>query len=118
MATLELFTSPQFAGNRRGLGFDKPETERGKASPTAASTPGSSFGHTGFSGTAVWVDPRNELCFIFLSNRIHPDASNTRLLDANVRTRLQEQLYRVWETRVVADPRVQKRTLLESKSIN
>jgi hypothetical protein len=58
------------------------------------------------------------LCFIFLSNRIHPDAGNTRLLDANVRTRLQEQLYRAWDARVVADPRVEKPTLLESKSIN
>lgn len=118
IATLALFTSPQFVGNRRGLGFDKPETERGKASPTAASTPGSSFGHTGFSGTAVWVDPRNELCFIFLSNRIHPDASNTRLLDANVRTRLQEQLYRAWESRLVADPKGQKPTLQETKSLD
>jgi len=97
--TLDLFTSPQFTNNRRGLCFDKPETERGKGTPTAPSTPGSAFGHTGFTGTAVWVDPKNELIFVFVSNRVYPDATNAQLLTLNVRTQLQEVVYQCWNNR-------------------
>lgn len=92
-ATLDLFTSPQFVGNRRGLGFDKPEIERGKASPTAPSVSGQTFGHSGFTGTAVWVDPKSELVFVFVSNRIYPSVNNTKLADLNIRTSLQEAVY-------------------------
>lgn len=92
-ATLDLFTSPQYVGNRRGLGFDKPEIERGKASPTSPSVSGQTFGHSGFTGTAVWVDPKSELVFVFVSNRIYPLATNTKLADLNIRTSLQEAVY-------------------------
>lgn len=92
-ATLDLFTSPQYVGNRRGLGFDKPEVERGKATPTAPSVSGQTFGHSGFTGTAVWVDPKSELVFVFVSNRIYPQVTNTKLADLNIRTSLQEAVY-------------------------
>jgi len=92
-ATLDLFTSPQYVGNRRGLGFDKPEIERGKASPTAPSVSGQTFGHSGFTGTAVWVDPKYDLVFVFVSNRIYPSVTNTKLADLNIRTSLQEAVY-------------------------
>ncbi len=92
-ATLDLFTSPQYVGNRRGLGFDKPEVERGKATPTAPSASGQTFGHSGFTGTAVWIDPKSELIFVFVSNRIYPLATNTKLADLNIRTSLQEAVY-------------------------
>lgn len=54
----------------RGLGWDKQSgfsTNRGSGMSTA------SFGHGGFTGTAIWIDPEAELFVIFLSNRLHPD---------------------------------------------
>jgi len=58
------------AGWTRGLGWDintNFSTNRGDLFP-----PGS-FGHTGFTGTSIWIDPVREMFVIFLSNRVHPD---------------------------------------------
>ncbi len=93
--TVTLFTRQQFVQNknRRGLLFDKPETEAGKSSPCCASASPETFGHQGFSGTCVWVDPEYQLIYIFLSNRIHPDAGNDKLVKMNVRTDIQQCIY-------------------------
>ncbi len=92
---LPQFTAPQFIGNRRGIGWDKPTTSFGGPASRYASQ--STFGHTGFTGTAVWVDPENELIYVFLSNRTFPDATNTKLLTTNVRTRIQDLIYEsIW----------------------
>ena len=95
-ATVEEFTKCQFCEdeNRRGAGFDKavlPEQEGGPAcdcnpSPTA-------FGHSGFTGTLVWVDPAEDFVYVFLSNRIHPTAENKKLLKMDVRTNIMEVFY-------------------------
>ena len=92
--TVELFTSKQFKNNRKGLGFDKPETDRHKVSPTSELAPPETFGHTGFTGTAVWADPVNDLIFIFLSNRIHPTAENKKLIKMDIRTDMQTEIYK------------------------
>ena len=93
-STVDLFTKKQMKkGNRRGLGFDKPETEAEKASPTSSSCSPQTFGHTGFTGTCTWADPKNNLVFVFLSNRVNPSAENKKLTDLNVRTRLQDAIY-------------------------
>jgi CubicO group peptidase (beta-lactamase class C family) len=34
------------------------------------------YGHTGFTGTCFWIDPNNELIYVFLSNRVHPKVNN------------------------------------------
>jgi CubicO group peptidase (beta-lactamase class C family) len=52
-----------------------------------------SFGHSGFTGTLVWVDPEEEIVYIFLSNRIYPTAENKKLLHLNIRTNIQEVIY-------------------------
>ena len=93
--TIKLFTSQpkENNGNRRGLGFDKPETRKDKQSPVCESASASSFGHSGFTGTMVWVDPEYNLIYIFLSNRVHPDASNNKLVEMNIRTKIQEVFY-------------------------
>ena len=52
-----------------------------------------SFGHSGFTGTLAWADPDEEIVYIFLSNRIYPDATNKKLLSLNIRTRIQEEIY-------------------------
>ncbi|MGG7035120.1 MAG: glycoside hydrolase family 3 N-terminal domain-containing protein [Flavobacterium sp.] len=78
-------------GNRRGLGFDKPQL--GKEGPTCGCVPMSSFGHTGFTGTIAWADPENEIIYIFLSNRTYPDATENRLSKGNVRENIQKVIY-------------------------
>lgn len=92
--TIDLFTSKLNGDNRRGLGFDKPEPDSTKTSPVCSECSLESYGHSGFTGTLAWVDPRHQLVYIFLSNRIHPYADNTKLIKENIRTRIQEQIYR------------------------
>jgi beta-glucosidase-like glycosyl hydrolase/CubicO group peptidase (beta-lactamase class C family) len=92
--TIEYFTSAPFGkqGNRRGIGFDKPEPDPKKLSPACACASPKSYGHSGFTGTYVWMDPETGLLFIFLSNRICPDTANNKLTTSNLRTRI----YRVF----------------------
>jgi CubicO group peptidase (beta-lactamase class C family) len=92
--TVDLFTSRATQKSRRGLGFDKPEPDPQKQSPTYNKVPLSVFGHTGFTGTSVWSDPDNNLTFIFLSNRVYPDAENPKLVKMNIRTDLQKIVYK------------------------
>jgi CubicO group peptidase (beta-lactamase class C family) len=96
--TIDYFTSYQTPVSRRGLGFDKPakdndiETED-KAYPCKSASP-RTYGHTGYTGTCVWVDPTNNFCYVFLSNRVNPDGgANTRLAQMNIRSRIQELIY-------------------------
>jgi len=92
-ATVDLFTSQQFAGNRRGLGFDKPQLDRMADGPACPSASARSFGHTGFTGTYVWADPESDIIIIFLSNRVNPDAENKKLTELSIRTRIQQAVY-------------------------
>ena len=92
-STVRLFTTQQFEGNRRGLGFDKPQLDRNADGPACPSASGQSFGHTGFTGTYVWADPEQQLIIVFLSNRINPDAENTKLAQLGIRTRIQQAVY-------------------------
>jgi CubicO group peptidase (beta-lactamase class C family) len=94
--TINLFTSRPYykTGNRRGLGFDKPEPSLSKQSPVARCVSDLSYGHSGFTGTMTWVDPEKQLVYIFLSNRVYPNADNNKLVEMNVRTRIQEVIYK------------------------
>ncbi len=74
-------------GNRRGLGFDKPQID--KAGPTCGCVSKSSFGHTGFTGTMAWADPETEIVYVFLSNRTYPEAGENRLSKENIREDIQ-----------------------------
>lgn len=79
--------------NRRGIGFDKP-VRGGGSGPTCSQCASSkSFGHSGFTGTVTWADPKNGLVYVFLSNRVYPDATNRKILKTSVRTRIQQLLY-------------------------
>ena len=93
--TVKYFTSAPFAnsGNRRGIGFDKLPIGKNGPSTASKSASMSSFGHTGFTGTFAWADPDNGLLVIFLSNRVYPDAENTKLSKLNIRTSLHDILY-------------------------
>lgn len=89
------YTKCQFPlnDNRRGVGFDKPPLDYYPDGPVCRSASADSFGHSGFTGTYAWADPENGLVFIFLSNRIHPDADNGEISKRNIRTKIHELLY-------------------------
>lgn len=96
---LKEYTTVQFPenNNRRGLGFDKPSLPndtipREEIYPCASASP-SSFGHSGFTGTFVWVDPEAELTYVFLSNHIYPTRRNSKLLDLSIRGRILQAAY-------------------------
>ncbi|RUT78621.1 glycoside hydrolase family 3 N-terminal domain-containing protein [Ancylomarina longa] len=95
--TMKLFTSRAFPNgeNRRGIGFDKPFLEPNEEDgPTCIEASPLSYGHTGYTGTMVWMDPQYDLLYIFLSNRICPNESNNKLMEMNVRTKIQECIYK------------------------
>lgn len=94
--TIDTFTAYSSEVSRRGLGFDKPEKDNAtRLDPyPAASVSLLTFGHTGFTGTCVWVDPAYNLVYIFLSNRVTPDGENSKLLKMNVRANIQEIIYK------------------------
>ena len=93
-STIEKFTSCAFCElkNRRGLGFDRPQIDDGPG-PSCTCASNESFGHTGFTGTMVWMDPAEELLYIFLSNRTYPDMENWKLSKFDIRTNIQEVIY-------------------------
>lgn len=86
--TVDLFTSKQSPVSRRGLGFDRWDPETGKHYPSALASP-QTYGHTGYTGTCVWVDPPRGLVYIFLSNRVNPTVSN-KITDLKIRARIQD----------------------------
>ena len=89
--TVYAFSHKQFDKSRRGLGWDKP-IQSDWNSPTSMKASPKTFGHTGFTGTCMWVDPEFNLVYIFLSNRVHPDR-NSKLISANIRSRIQDVIY-------------------------
>lgn len=79
--------------NRRAIGFDKPETNPDKESPVCSCVSYLSFGHSGYTGTLAWADPDKNLVYIFLSNRVNPDADPNKLTKLGIRTKIQEVIY-------------------------
>lgn len=95
-ATVSEFTRCQYCkDNRRAIGFDKPEMNPDKDSPVCGCVSYLSFGHTGFTGTLAWADPANQLVYIFLSNRVYPNADDNKLAKSGIRTKIQEVIYDV-----------------------
>ncbi len=88
---VEEFTKAQFAGNRRGAGFDRPSPGGGGPCYDGASQ--LSFGHSGFTGTLVWSDPKYDINYVFLSNRVCPDQDNWKIRDMSIRTEIQKVIY-------------------------
>jgi CubicO group peptidase (beta-lactamase class C family) len=96
--TFDTFNSCPFEGDgvRRGICFDKPDMKDGKvvghsycsslASPEA-------FGHSGYTGTVVWVDPTCNLVYIFLSNRVYPTRNNDKIVTTKIRAKVQTAIY-------------------------
>jgi len=73
-ATLARWTVPQSRTSSRALGWDTPS--RGSSAGSHFSP--RSFGHTGFTGTSMWIDPERGLFVILLTNRVNPSRDNQR----------------------------------------
>ena len=91
--TFDKFNHRYFASDkvRRGIGLDKPALD--SVGNTCNCTSDSSFGHSGFTGAFTWADPEEELVYVFLSNRVYPDADNRFLISKNIRTNIQQIIY-------------------------
>lgn len=89
-ATIKKFTIHQLASHR-GLGFDKPTGQ--STNTVAPDCPNTAFGHTGFTGICVWADPENDMLFVFVSNRVHPDPNNKKIITYGTRKRLHQVFY-------------------------
>ncbi|RDV16757.1 serine hydrolase [Pontibacter diazotrophicus] len=93
--TVSEFSKCQFCdfGNYRALGFDRPAKPGAQNSNAAPGAPVESFGHSGFTGTYTWIDPVNDLVYVFLSNRVHPTRENLKLSQLNTRTNVLQVVY-------------------------
>lgn len=89
--TLSEFNKRHFEKNRRGLGWDKHLTGKQLTQSSLASD--QSFGHTGFTGTIVWADPKHDLIYIFLSNRTYTGSNNWKLNLLRTRTLIHDTIY-------------------------
>lgn len=101
--TIDKFVTPPYY-SKRGYGFDKP---RGKYTEScSAKASKKTYGHSGFTGTCVWVDPETELVYIFLSNRIYPSIDNRKLFKEKYRGRVHSVIYNALESYkwVMPDP--------------
>jgi beta-N-acetylhexosaminidase len=88
--TVDYFTRKQVDGNRKALGWDRPGDGGTMATNLCSER---TYGHTGFTGIGVWVDPQYDLVYVFLSNRTFPNAENRKLIQMNIRPRIQELAY-------------------------
>lgn len=82
--------------NYRALGFDR--LAAGWQNVINAGASPSTIGHLGFSGTSVWADPENDVVFVLLTNRIHPDPKNERFQDMQIRGRVHQGVYQAMNT--------------------
>ncbi|HVF81335.1 MAG TPA: glycoside hydrolase family 3 N-terminal domain-containing protein [Flavisolibacter sp.] len=97
--TIDLFTGYHSEISRRGYGFDKPEKDNASRKEPYPSSLASAetFGHTGFTGTCVWVDPKSDLVYVFLSNRVYNTRANNLLGQMGIRGKVQDAIYKALE---------------------
>lgn len=86
-ATVRLFTESKSRISDRALGFDHLTSKK------AWGVPASTYGHTGFTGTCFWIDPKNRLIYIFLSNRVDPTRDNKAFTKLNPRYTIMQAIY-------------------------
>ena len=91
--TVERFTKRYYNSTRRGLGFDMKELDPDKTLNMAEEASELTFGHLGFTGIAVFADPKYDLIYIMLSNRTYPTMKNYIFAKENYRPRIQSVFY-------------------------
>ncbi len=92
--TCQYFTETKSENSRRGLGFDRLDKDGGIL-----------YGHYGFTGTCIWIDPNEELIYIFLSNRVNPNSWNKKLMKMDVRTNIIDVIYQSIKNKKPLDTR-------------
>ena len=91
--TIASFTTRFPGDSRRGIGFDMQQTDTSASPNMSLLAPPETFGHLGFTGTCVWADPKDEIVYIFLSNRTYPSMRNYKLSKNDYRPRIQSLIY-------------------------
>ncbi|SDZ99101.1 CubicO group peptidase, beta-lactamase class C family [Arachidicoccus rhizosphaerae] len=86
--TVTTFTKNESKVSRRGYGFDRADPDKSKEYPSRLASQ-NTFGHTGYTGTCVWVDEDRDLVYIFLSNRVNPVRS-TEIYNLKTRSKIQD----------------------------
>ena len=92
-STVDTFLKSKSPRSHRGLGFDKPNLKNLDASSTCDEATAETVGHTGFTGTCYWIDPKNDMIYIFLSNRVCPTRDNPAFSRVSARSHIQSLLY-------------------------
>lgn len=87
--TCQTFTTAKSDISRRGLGFDRNEI----LPADKQRHPRMMYGHYGFTGTGVWIDPQHKIIYVFLSNRVHPESWNKKLMELNIRSKIEDVIY-------------------------
>lgn len=88
---IKMFTARYSDNSRRGLGFDRWDPNISLGYPSKLASP-ETYGHTGYTGTCIWVDPKSNLVYVFLSNRVNPKVSD-KLSQLKIRGRIQDAVY-------------------------
>ncbi len=91
--TVNNFTTRHKLDTRRGIGFDMPQLDPDASSPLSELASAQTFGHLGFTGTAVWADPETNIIYVFLSNRTFPSMRNYKINKMDIRPRMQTVFY-------------------------
>ena len=92
-STVDLFLTSKSPNSHRGLGFDKPNPANQEASSTCPEAVVETVGHTGFTGTCYWIDPKNDMIYIFLSNRVCPTRDNPAFSRVSARSHIHTIIY-------------------------
>ncbi len=92
--TIDLFTKRHARSTRRGIGFDMKELDPSKPKSMSSLAPKTTFGHTGFTGTAAWADPTNNIVYIFCANRTYPNGNNQLFNKKDYRNKVQAVIYK------------------------
>ena len=90
--TVNLFTTNRSTRSQRALGWDKLPSD-GESNFVSNKVSLSSYGHSGYTGTLVWIDPEKELVFVFLSNRVNPSAANNKINTLKIRRKVMDLVY-------------------------
>ena len=99
-STIDYFSEYHSDISRRGLGFDKPEKDNATSKdpyPARSASP-QTIGHTGYTGTCFWIDPKSNLVFVFLSNRVNPGGgANSKISTMSIRPKIMEAIYQAMQ---------------------
>ena len=92
---VEIFRTRQTGAGERTLGWDTPADVSSAGRFASART----FGHTGYTGTSIWIDPEYDIAVVLLTNRTYPGAGSRAILD--LRTSVHEAIYQSITDRAV-----------------